>query len=93
MKYVTIAAALVNYIVSDPFEPTYTNVYQQNLSNPSVHQQNVITERLINSWLIVGKLGQGMRCCKCTNNSIYIGVCVTRDCVTILVSLILSVSI
>ena len=27
---------------------------------------------LINSWLIVGKLGQGMRSCKCTSNDLYV---------------------
>ena len=70
-----------------------TSIYQQNLSNPSFYQQDVITESLINSWLIVGKLGQGMRCCKCINNAIYIGVCAARDIVTDLVSLILFASI
>ncbi len=30
---------------------------------------------LINNWLIVGKLAQGMRSCKCTSHNLYAGGC------------------
>jgi hypothetical protein len=34
---------------------------------------------LLNSWLIVGKLGQGMRCRNSTSNALYICVCDPRE--------------
>jgi len=52
-------------------------------STPSAYQQHFINrDFFVHSWLIVGNLGQGMRCCKCTSNAMYIGVRATRKSVS-----------
>ena len=39
------------------------------LSSPVIiNTETVINRDRLSTWLIVGKLGQGMRCCKCNSN-------------------------
>ena len=40
-----------------------------NVIKSGVYQQDLINRDRLSAWLIVGKLGQGMRCCKCDSNA------------------------
>ena len=40
--------------------------------------KTISTDGVYQELVYVGKPGQGMRCCKCASNAIYIGVCDTR---------------
>jgi hypothetical protein len=65
---------------------TRNGVYQQSLSTLSNQvgiNKTIINRDRLSTWLIVGKLGQGMRCCKCNSNSNVL-VCETQGKVSIL---------
>ncbi len=51
------------------------------LSNLVFINKIVFNSDRLSTWLIVGKIGQGMMFCKCNNNSNVL-VCVTLVCVT-----------
>ena len=51
-----------------PFSSKYCQV-QIRVSNPVCINKTVINRDHSSTWLIVGKVGQGMRCSKCSGNS------------------------
>ena len=59
-----------------------STVFILTLSNPVLVNKTVINRVISSTWLIVGKLGQGMRCCKCNSNANVL-VCETQGKVCI----------
>ena len=60
------ACADINYSTLSAKCDTLIN---KTLSTETVYQQDVINRDRLSKWLMVGKLGQGMRRCKCNSTS------------------------
>ena len=55
---------------------------ETNVIKSGAYKQGIINRDRLSTWLIVGKLGQDMRCCKCISNSNVL-VCETQGKVCI----------
>ena len=69
--------SVVGILVDSKIDLSTRNVYARvfitsgylNVIKSDTYQQDVINTDHLSTWLMVGKLGQGMRCCKCNSNS------------------------